>query len=154
MLKNLRSWSSIRLLLTRNFGNTELTWIQSSVEYRHFLTARQDFTTKGRENGNDYFFSWSLSRSSCGIGPIIVKQNKDLQHELVCTDAKIRRVQKTVQSPQRQFDTIRATVDRYRRGLLNFTERVRTEVTDSFGVFLFDVLPEARELTKKQLDIN
>lgn len=80
------------------------------------------------------------------------KKGENLQYQLDCAVAKDRWAQKAVKYLHSQLDTVRATVDCYRRRLANFTERVRTDVTDGFGSFLFQLLQKALKLTKKERD--
>lgn len=67
--------------------------------------------------------------------------------------AKKRQAQNAVQSLQSQSGTVRTTVDSYPRGLTNITKCIETDVTDGFGGFLSEFLPETRKLIKKQRDI-
>lgn len=75
-----------------------------------------------------------------------------LQCQLDSAVANECRAQKSVESPQSQLDTVRATVDIYLLGLHNFTEHVRMDVTEDSGGFLFDHPWEAQELIRKQRD--
>lgn len=74
----------------------------------------------------------------------------DLQYQLNGAEVKYFRSQKAVKSLQSQLDIVQATVNSYLWGLRNVTELVKTEVTDSFGGFLFQIQQEARMLISKQ----
>lgn len=77
---------------------------------------------------------------------------EDLRYQLHGAVAKERRAQKTVESFQSPFYTVRATVDSQLQRLPNFAERVKTEEADGFGGFLSAFLQKAQNLIKNQRD--
>lgn len=67
---------------------------------------------------------------------------KNLEFQQEGAFARNRWAQKAEEALYSQLNTVRGIIDGYRQGLSNFTERVRTDVTDVLGGFLFELFWE------------
>lgn len=84
--------------------------------------------------------------------PVSNEKIEYLQCQLDGAFSKKCQAQKTADPLQRQLDTVRSSVNDYRQCFPEFTNHMRTDVTDGFIHFLFEILQEAQTLIIRPLD--